>query len=631
MAIALRGSPTTATGGEGSGSTLVINKPTGVVENDVLIAWVVWDTTPTITASGWTQITGSPLSNSDQRGAFWYKVAGGSEPSTYTFSGTSFDRAGGIIAFSGVDTSTPVEAQGSQTNSSTSSVTAPTITTSTDGAMLVFAGMMDSSAGSTVSATVPGGMTERVDVPVTSGWSWAYMATEIKATAGSTGTRVATASRSDDNGGFLIALKPGATFTIEQEGFAFGDDDGNEASHTLDTQDTNITEALGTKTLRLLANATDDPDNLAYKLKYQKDGSGGYEDVPLTSSSSGVAGPIEAGDVTQSDSNATSASLSVAHPAYVSGDLIIFNLSVWHYNTTVTIPSGPNGETGVAISNAAIASSGTNSPNAIAFYYIGTGTISASNLAVTANQTTRWDGGCVKVLAGEFDPSDPIGGTIGTDFSVADDTTPEIGAFSAAADDGGGKLIALVAVDQDPISGTPTGWTDILDDDAGRASIVISVRDSDVTDSESVTGDGGWTITNDAWTTLAYIVRPSADVTNEVYISASGNVTDGEATTARLTAPSGKAGDITAGRRFDTTNGVLTTDIASDFYSPFEYVLTTQVATNPDFFEFRLYKGDTAFDTYTVTPKWTIAAVGGATGKSNPLNGPLGGPLAGIL
>ena len=65
-----------------------------------------------------------------------------------------------------------------------------------------------------------------------------------------------------------IAFKPVA-FQIEQEGFAFGDDDGNESAHTLDTQDTNVTEALGTKTLRVLLNATGTPTSTAYKLKYQ--------------------------------------------------------------------------------------------------------------------------------------------------------------------------------------------------------------------------------------------------------------------------------------------------------------------------------------------------------------------------
>jgi hypothetical protein len=94
----------------------------------------------------------------------------------------------------------------------------------------------------------------------------------------------------DDSSGFIsydtVEFSIYATYTeaapeIEQEGFAFGDDDGNESSHALDTQDTNYTGANGTKTLRTILDATDDPASKAFKLKYQKNGSGGYSDVPV--------------------------------------------------------------------------------------------------------------------------------------------------------------------------------------------------------------------------------------------------------------------------------------------------------------------------------------------------------------
>lgn len=183
-----------------------------------------------------------------------------------------------------------------------------------------------------------------------------------------------------------------STPAIEQEGFAFGDDDGSESAHTLDTQDTNITEDNGTKTLRTLIDATGDLASIAYKLKYQKNGSGGYEDVPVGSA-------------------------------------------------------------------------------------------------------------------------------------------------------------------------------------------------------------------------------------NEVYVSTSSNVSSGgEATTARLTAPSGKTtGDFTTGRRWDDENGDDNIDIAEDEYTELEWILTIAGADTDDYFEFRVYNGDSVLDTYTLTPKWTIGS-GGVSGTNLQIN-----------
>lgn len=101
---------------------------------------------------------------------------------------------------------------------------------------------------------------------------------------------------------------------------------------------------------------------------------------------------------------------------------------------------------------------------------------------------------------------------------------------------------------------------------------------------------------------------------NEVEITASSNVASGgESTTARLTAPSGKTtGDFTTGRRWDDENGSDSIDIAEDEYTELEWVITIQSpATTDDYFEFRVYDGDTALNTYTVTPKWTIGEAGG--------------------
>ena len=96
-----------------------------------------------------------------------------------------------------------------------------------------------------------------------------------------------------------------------------------------------------------------------------------------------------------------------------------------------------------------------------------------------------------------------------------------------------------------------------------------------------------------------------------VYISPSSNVTDGAATTAQLTPPSGKTtSNFTAGAVEDTANGGTSTDIAANGYTEREWCLKMQApATVGDIYQFRVYAGTTALDTYSVTPQLTVTAV----------------------
>lgn len=102
-------------------------------------------------------------------------------------------------------------------------------------------------------------------------------------------------------------------------------------------------------------------------------------------------------------------------------------------------------------------------------------------------------------------------------------------------------------------------------------------------------------------------------VNNEVYVSPSANITaGGEATTARLAAPSGKTtSDFVTGRRWDDENGSDSIDITTDDYTEVEWCVNTQSpAANGDFYDFRVYAGAAPLITYTVTPRWTIGTPG---------------------
>ena len=209
-----RGTATTSTTGT---STLTINKPTGVVTGDVLIAVIsLYNTTSTtITApSDWTLIDKRILNAASRYGAVFYKVATSSEGSSYSFtlssSGTNYS-AGSIIAFYNVNSSSTFDA-GFNTilTASSATVSATTITTSTDNSAVVMLGMGASYNGTPTwsgwnTATSPGTLTEKAErsrTYATVGIAWA-----TKTSVGSTGTGTATLSNSQRNGGLLIALK----------------------------------------------------------------------------------------------------------------------------------------------------------------------------------------------------------------------------------------------------------------------------------------------------------------------------------------------------------------------------------------------------------------------------------------
>ena len=114
----------------------------------------------------------------------------------------------------------------------------------------------------------------------------------------------------------------------------------------------------------------------------------------------------------------------------------------------------------------------------------------------------------------------------------------------------------------------------------------------------------------------------TAAITNEVYIATSANITaGGEATTAQLTAPSGKStSDFVTGRMWDNENGTDSIDITADDYTEIEWCLQAQSpAVNTDYFDFRVYAGASALDSYTLTPRWTLGS-GGASPVAIPPN-----------
>lgn len=548
---------------------------------------------------------------SDVAVAGYYLVAPdtGTNDVVFTWNGLADYTGAGAIVVNGVDQSDPLDTAATANGISA----APSVNvTSAVGDLVVDIVFAEEHTEVNSDASQTEQWTQRTE---------AFSSTGMSTEAGAASVTMSWVSGNDD---WLIggdSINPVADpSTKEQEGFAFGDDDGNEASHTLDTQDTNVTEELGVKTLRALINATDDPPTIAYKLKYQKNGAGGYADVPVGSSSTITPTP-DGADGTESGNNTATNSWDVSTPDASTGDLLIFGIS-WDDSTNTTVvtaPAGPNGETLIPINATPEASSGT-AVRTQAWYTKATGTWTAGSLTFTPDALEQWTAVVLLVPAGEFDATTPIGATTTEASALGTETDVNSGAFTAGASDGGGRLFAFTAADADPQT-VAADWTEIDHQDRGAVSAGLYMRDVAVSNSESISADAVSTIASGAWASVSFIVRGTTE-TNEIYVSTSANVTaGGENTTARLTAPAGKTtSDFDTGRRWDDENGSDSLDITADDYTEFEWVLTTQSpATTDDYFEFRVYNGDLALDTYTVTPKWTIGSAGGAASRSEEL------------
>lgn len=110
------------TASKSTGTTLTINKPSGVVAGDLLVAVLVANQT-----AGWNQLTGwARLINSvtDPSTSFQYRIADGTEGASFGFVGASIRASGTVIRFTNA-ASTYV---GTVSTGSSASQTAPSVT-----------------------------------------------------------------------------------------------------------------------------------------------------------------------------------------------------------------------------------------------------------------------------------------------------------------------------------------------------------------------------------------------------------------------------------------------------------------------------------------------------------------------
>ena len=190
-----------------SGTSITLNKPSGTASGDVLVAAIEIGGTTTVTApSGWTLVR-STTSGSALTQATYVHAAGTSEPASYQWRfSTSRLASGAVAAYVGVNTTTPVDVSSGGSSSGSTSIVAPSVTTTTAGDMLIGA----FGGATNASVTLPTGLLEENEQLAGTGSS--RVVVEISdqqlSAAGTTGTRTATLSKSAANVGQLIVLRP---------------------------------------------------------------------------------------------------------------------------------------------------------------------------------------------------------------------------------------------------------------------------------------------------------------------------------------------------------------------------------------------------------------------------------------
>ncbi|MCX6257380.1 MAG: hypothetical protein NTW49_05730, partial [Bacteroidia bacterium] len=215
--IAQRGSGTSATTAT---TTLTINKPTGVVTGDVMVATFTTNGSSSTGPSlgGWNTVVTGVNPGQNHRFDILYKVAGSSEGSSYAFTLASANWAvGGIVAFYGVDASVFDVKENAiyySTTSSTNVTTNTGITTTINNDAVIMFGWAAEGAPTfgSWSTTSPGSLTEILDANYSSGSHGSIgVAWATQSSYGATGAGTATLSTNGtEEGGLLIALKPDA-------------------------------------------------------------------------------------------------------------------------------------------------------------------------------------------------------------------------------------------------------------------------------------------------------------------------------------------------------------------------------------------------------------------------------------
>jgi hypothetical protein len=202
--IALRG---VATGSNAATTSVTVPAPANAT-GDLLLATVDVRGTPVVSPpAGWTLLRTDSAGTAIRKATYW-RIANASEPASYTW---TFNKAqngvGTILAYDGVSPTAPIEASSGQGNASSTSITAPSVTTESPNSLVV--GLFGLAKRASIAPAT--GMTERSEIATAAGITpvaTGETADEFHSQPGPTGPEVATASSGAANIGQLVALTP---------------------------------------------------------------------------------------------------------------------------------------------------------------------------------------------------------------------------------------------------------------------------------------------------------------------------------------------------------------------------------------------------------------------------------------
>lgn len=187
-------------------NTRGFNRPAAWLSGQLGIAAIWRGTNEAFTSvpSGWVEFSGSPfrLGTTGDYVSLFYKVLGGSEPSSYTWTWTTSVYTEIVaLTIADADPTTPANQVAGQSNASSTTITCPAVTPSVANTLLLCIGGYDNDTSYTSNT----GMTERLDF---GGWA-VTMATETGPASGvSSGTNTFTASGGAfANVGITLALQ----------------------------------------------------------------------------------------------------------------------------------------------------------------------------------------------------------------------------------------------------------------------------------------------------------------------------------------------------------------------------------------------------------------------------------------
>lgn len=221
MAVAFRANGHKA---ETSSSSVAV-LPAGLAADDLMLMAVGIGNSAAVTIttpSGWAQLTSSPSAaggfGNNQRLAVYYRTAGASETApTVTFSASNAHTID-ILAFTGCDATTPINANAKAAwtaNNSSTIYTHPTVTTTVDACGIVLLKYDNRSSSTNAVSSAPAGYAQIV-ATTSDGWGCLTATLGAKTPAGATGTLAVTYANTMGAVGYTVALAPpaaaGSTF-----------------------------------------------------------------------------------------------------------------------------------------------------------------------------------------------------------------------------------------------------------------------------------------------------------------------------------------------------------------------------------------------------------------------------------